>query len=61
MDSKRLICIVSLDDKGERAYSMVEVALRKGANSYCVAMHCQIQRLVAPLAIGVGIQSTHRA
>ena len=61
MDSKRLICIVSLDDKGERAYSMVEVALRKGANSYCVAMHCRIQRLLAPLATGIGIQRTHRA
>ena len=58
MDSKRLICIVSLDDKGERAYSMVEVALGKGTNSYCVAMHCRIQSLLAPLAAGVGIQRT---
>ena len=29
---------------------MVEVALVKGANSYCVAMHCRIQRMLAPLA-----------
>ena len=27
---------------------MVEVALWKGANSYCVAMHCRIQRMLAP-------------
>ena len=40
---------------------MVEVALGMGANSYCVAMHCRIQRMLAPLAAGVGQQCTDRA
>ena len=38
---------------------MVEFALGRGANSYCVAMHCRIQRMLAPLAAGVGLQGTH--
>ena len=34
---------------------MVEVALGKGANSHCVAMHCRLQRMLAPHAAGVHI------
>ena len=34
---------------------MVEVALGNGANSHCVAMHCRLHRMPAPLAAGVHI------
>ena len=34
---------------------MVEVAVGNGANSHCVAMHCRIPRMLAPLAAGVGL------
>ena len=34
---------------------MDEVALGNGANSHCVAMHCRLQRMLAPLAAGVGL------
>ena len=34
---------------------MVEIALGRGANIHCVAMHCRIQGMLAPLAAGVDI------
>ena len=37
---------------------MVEVALGRGANIHCVAMHCRIQGMLAPLAAGVDIGLT---
>ena len=37
-----------------RSYSMVGVTLGKGATIHCVCMYCLIQRMLAPLAAGVG-------